>query len=92
MISEYLINNKFFLKEKISIECAREIFQSNWSSNHEWLDIEKESDILLIRDHEFVFIYNNIKFIYFCDTDLFMKLHCNSKSEIRENNLNKLIN
>ena len=44
MITDYLINNRLYLKEKIKIQCADLIISSDstgyWNTNHQWVELE----------------------------------------------------
>jgi hypothetical protein len=92
MYSDYLVNNRFYLKEEISIECA-EYSENNgtWSGNHEWIPIKDYIDIFSFVKDGFVFVGQGKHFIYWCDVSLFAKLHCKTKSEVREENIDKIL-
>ena len=44
MITDYLINNRLYLKEKIRIQCADLIISSDstghWNNYHQWVELE----------------------------------------------------
>lgn len=93
MYSEYLVNNRLYLKEEISIQCAEySKHNGTWSSIHEWVPIKDYIDIFSfdIKDG-FVFTYYGKHFIYWCDISIFLKLRCKTISDIREKNIDKLL-
>ncbi len=93
MYSEYLVNNRFYLKEKTNIECAEYFeYTGNWSGNHECVIIDDYIDIFSFVKNGFTFIHSGKHFIYWCDISIFLKLHCKAKSEIRNEYLDKILN
>jgi len=54
-ISNYLMKNKLYLKEKISIECAVYYGNGTHSYNHEWVELEDYIDIVDIIENGFIF-------------------------------------
>ena len=94
MYSDYLVNNnRLYLKEDINIECAKLESDSDWSSVHEWVIVKDYIDILDFVKNEggFVFNYHGKTFIYWCDMSIFIKLRCKTKSEVRDENIDKLL-
>lgn len=102
MYSDYLVNNRFYLKEDINIECAEYIethnlhyvkYNGTWSNIHEWVIVKDYIDILDFVKNEggFVFNYHGKTFIYWCDMSIFVKIRCKTKSEVRDENIDKLI-
>jgi len=95
MISNYLIGNKLFLKEKISIECA--IYDGglngHWrhSDIHCWLELEDHIDIVSISGHSFTFKALDKVFIYFCDVLIFLKENCKDIADMREDKLEEIL-
>lgn len=93
MYSDYLVNNKLYLKEEISIECA-EYYEYNcsYSGIHGWVPIKDYIDIFSfdVKDG-FIFNYDGKHFIYWCDMSIFLKLRCKTKSEVRDEHIDKLL-
>ncbi len=52
MITDYLINNRLYLKEKIRIQCAKLIITDDktghWNPIHEWVELEDFIDLIPI--------------------------------------------
>ena len=100
MYSDYLVNNRLYLKEEISIQCA-EYSEHNgtWSGIHEWVPIKDYIDIFSfdVKDGGgfygggFIFNYYGKHFIYWCDMSIFLKLRCKTKSEVRDESIDKLL-
>lgn len=99
MFLDYLVNNKLYLKKDISIQCAEIIddvpngvpYDFTWSDIHEWVELKEVINILSIDNNEFLFVKDDKKYIYWCDVSIFFKLRCKNKAEIREMNLNKIL-
>jgi hypothetical protein len=95
MVSNYLIANKLFLKEKISIECA--IYQGGsngyWrhSDIHCWLELEDHIDIISISGHRFIFKAMDKEFTYWCDVTIFLKENCKDIADMREGKLEEIL-
>lgn len=93
MYSDYLVNNKLYLKEEISIQCAKYNKRfGSWSKKHEWVKLKEHIDIFSLNDNEFVFTKSNEHYIYWCDISIFVKLRCKSKSELRDESIDKILN
>lgn len=104
MYSDYLVNNRLYLKEDINIECA-EYIETTWSNIkknifsqkqkivHEWVIIKDYIDIshFVANNGGFVFNYHGKTFIYWCDMSIFVKLRCKTKSELRDENIDKIL-
>lgn len=94
MFLDYLINNKFYLKEKIRIECA-EVKEDNGtlsiSGEHEWIEIEGIMYIHSIDRHEILFYKDNRNYVYWCDVIKFTEFYCKTKSEVREQNITEIL-
>lgn len=108
MYSDYLVNNRFYLKEDINIECA-ECFESKdsnkpfdrtFSDIHEWVIIKDYIDVFSVtvctmpgnvNSNLIIFNHSGKKFIYWCDMSIFLKLYCKTKSEVRDENIDKLL-
>jgi Pyruvate/2-oxoacid:ferredoxin oxidoreductase gamma subunit len=95
MVSNYLIGNKLFLKEKISIECALHQVSSNghwrYSDVHYWLELEDYIDIVSVFNHSFVFKALDREFIYCCDVTIFLKKNCKDIVDMREDKLEEIL-
>lgn len=92
MYSDYLVNNRLYLKEDINIECS-EYIETTWSNIHEWVIVKDYIDIshFVANNGGFVFNYHGKTFIYWCDMSIFVKLRCKTKSELRDENIDKLL-
>jgi len=96
MISNYLIGNKLYLKENISIECAIYYGNRRWSSNHAWVELEDHIDIVTIIPNNGGLIFKYVtttderEYIYWCDINTFLKMRCKSIEDIRDDKLNVL--
>ena len=90
MFSDYLVSNKLYLKKDIRIECA-EIIDSKPRYIHQWVELKELINIISIDKNEFIFMKGDKKYIYWCDVSIFFKLRCKNKAEIREMNLNKIL-
>ena len=101
MYSDYLINNRFYLKEDINIECA-EYFQysGDFSDIHEWVIIKDYIDVFSVtgctrpgnvNSNLIIFNRSGKKFIYWCDVLIFLKHNCKTKLEVRDEQLAKIL-
>jgi hypothetical protein len=90
MFSEYLIKNKFYLKDSFKIECAKMIGLTP-SLNHEWVQVGETISITSISNHQFTFIKDGCEYIYWCSVDIFTNLHCMTISEVRDLQINKIL-
>ena len=99
MYSDYLVNNRLYLKEEISIECV-EYYEYNGSysgiqnviGNVKTVPIKDHIDIFSfdVKDG-FIFNHDGKHFIYWCDMSIFVKLRCKTKSEVRDESIDKLL-
>jgi hypothetical protein len=105
MITDYLINNRLYLKEKIRIQCADLIISSDstghWNNYHQWVELEDFIELVfptqkrhvLLNGQETSFIYkkDDKVFIYWCDVRYFLEKNCLTIEEVRNNKLNEIL-
>ena len=92
MIHNYLVGNKLYLKEKISIQCAIYYGNRRWSNNHDWVELEDYIDVVNIIPNNggFIFKFVDKEYIYWCDINIFLKMRCKSIEDIRGEKLKEL--
>jgi hypothetical protein len=92
MYSDYLVNNRLYLKEDINIECAEYFESKTFSDIHEWVIIKDYIDVFSVTNlNLIIFNHSRKKFIYWCDVSIFLKHHCKTKLEVRDEHLDKIL-
>lgn len=83
-----IYQNKFYLKKEITIDCAT-IINNQISIKHTTLKLNNTINLLQVnqQEHHFIFEHNNIIYIYWCDLNIFMDIHCKKLPQIRKEKL-----